>query len=108
MPGTSPGSAGGFGDDGPRRQPSAIAITEPVDSITRPVTPFDSVDASHVTTGAIQRGSIIFWTSSGIPRSSVIRVSAPGARLEGVVQRLALADVQQVEGGDLVLVITPT
>jgi pyruvate carboxylase len=26
----------------------------------------------------------------------------------GVVQRLALADVQQVEGGDLVLVITPT
>ena len=30
------------------------------------------------------------------------------APVEGVVQRLALADVQQVEGGDLVLVITPT
>jgi pyruvate carboxylase len=32
-------------------------------------------------------------------------ITAPVA---GVVQRLALADVQQVEGGDLVLVITPT
>src|SRR6188472_1302564 len=32
-------------------------------------------------------------------------ITAPVA---GVVQRLALADVQQVEGGDLVLVLTPT
>jgi pyruvate carboxylase len=28
--------------------------------------------------------------------------------VSGVVQRLALADVQQVEGGDLVVVIVPT
>ena len=31
-------------------------------------------------------------------------ITAPVA---GVVQRLALADMQQVEGGDLVLVIVP-
>ena len=30
------------------------------------------------------------------------------ASVAGVVQRLALADIQQVEGGDLVLVLTPT
>ncbi len=54
-------------------------MTRPEDSITWPVTSADSGDASHVTTGATHRGSKRLVTSSGSPRSSVNRVSAPGA-----------------------------
>jgi hypothetical protein len=51
-------------------------------SKTRPVTPFDSAEASHVTIGAIQRGERISRSSSvsgAGPRPSVMRVRATGA-----------------------------
>ena len=68
--------------DGPRTQPSAMARTWPDASNTRPVTPADSSDASHVTIGAIQRGRLASRSLVGLrpgPRPSVIRVSATGA-----------------------------
>jgi len=68
--------------DGPRTHPSAMASVRPLASNTRPVTPLDSAEASHVTIGAIQRGDWISRSSSvgGVGcRFSVIRVSATGA-----------------------------
>ena len=57
-----------------------IGVT-PMD-MAGPVTPADNPEASHVTTGAIQRGDIAALacsSASPIARSSVIRVSAVGA-----------------------------
>ena len=52
---------------------------EPEASMTWPVTSADCGDASQVTTGATHGGSKLPRISSGISRSSVRRVSAPGA-----------------------------
>src|SRR5829696_7758867 len=81
---TGPSAAGSStgGPDGPRTQPSATASVWPDASNTRPVTPADSSDASHVTIGAIQRGERISRSSSvsgAGPRPSVMRVNATGA-----------------------------
>ena len=59
-----------------------MANTSPLASKTRPLTSFDSADASHVTIGAIQRGERISRCSSvsgAGPRPSVMRVRATGA-----------------------------
>ena len=51
-------------------------------SNTRPVTSFDSVEASQVTIGAIQRGdsfSLVSSSACPMPRFSVMRVRAAGA-----------------------------
>ena len=67
---------------GPRCQPSATASSRPDTWKMRPVTPAESVLASHVTMGAIQRGekaSLASSSSCPMPRPSVMRVRAPGA-----------------------------
>ena len=85
---------------GPRCQPSAMASTLPDASNTRPVTPADSVDASHVTIGAIQRGERISRSSSvsgAGPRPSVMRVSAhrgDGVDGDAVAGQLERGDVR--------------
>src|SRR5207302_7402261 len=75
---TSVGSATGA-PVGPRCQPSAMAKLVPDTSMICSVTSDDSFEASQTQTGATQRGSRAAFTSSEIGRSSVMRVSAPGA-----------------------------
>ncbi len=67
---------------GPRCQPSAIANTSPLASNTRPVIPADSLEANHVTIGAIHFGdrcSRSASVSGAGHKFSVIRVNATGA-----------------------------
>ena len=83
---------------GPRCQPSAMARNWPDASNTRPVTPADSSDASHVTIGAIQCGRAGLALLVGLRR----RAEALGHAGEGDGSDGVDGDAvaRHLEGGD--------